>query len=233
MIRSQVSLKVGDLLQDFGYVEFHDNSVPDLVLHEPYHEILRKRVTVEINKNSKKQSNPEIRTAGYIVGEKQIHSHDTRHTNEGYFSSIQNGQQDDFSNIQKEDNTPQGIIPSSMFWNDTLLEGQADCQAANLNRICFTPSLDHKPITHLHYAIQAQSSLITNVKLPKNEKRTPDSQIRGYVKYNEYYRHLKSSGIDDCQRLANPENYKHRKEAISTGNRRIARLQAALHRLRF
>lgn len=233
MTQSQVSLKVGDLLQDFGYVEFDDNSVTDLVLHEPYHEILRKRVTVEFNKNSKKQSNPEIRTAGYIVDEKQTHAHDTRHTNEGYFSSIQNGQQDVFSNIQKEDNTPQGIIPSSMLWNDTLLEGQADCQAANLNRISLMPALDEHPITHLHYAIQAQSSLITNVKLSKKRKRTSDSQIPGYVKYNEYYRHLKTSGIDNCQRLANPENYKHRKEAIPTGNRRIARLQAALHRLRF
>ena len=194
---------------------------------------MRKRVTVEFNKNSKKSSNPAIRTADYTAGEQHPNAHDTRHANQGYFSLMQNGQQDDFSNIQIENNIGEGIIPSSMLWNDTPLEGQSDCQAANLNRISITPALIHHSMTHPHNAMQAHSRLKTNEKLSKKRNHESDSQIPVYTKYNEYYRHLKTSGIDNCQRAANPENYKYRIEAISTGVRRIARLHAALKRLRF
>ena len=233
MTQSQVSLKVGDLWQDFGYVEFHDNSATESVLHEPSHEILRKRVTVEFNKNSKKPSNPAIRTADYTVDEKHALAHDTRYAKQGYFSLMPNGQQDDFLNFHIENNMAEGITPSSMLWNDTPIKSQSDCQAANLNRTSITPALIHYPMIHPHYAIQPHSSLNTNAKLSKKRNHGSESQTPVYTKYNQYYRQLKTSGIDNCQRVANPENYKHRIEAISTRVRRIARLHAALNRLRF
>jgi len=226
--------------KNFGYVEFADNLTTEAVLKQHTHEILNKQVTVEINNNSRKLANLHIQRENKGQTELNQTAKADTHTSK-LIETKPDGKKlntgEGCKITLKEKKEHQGIIPSHMFWHECSARQtlNATCKDPNTENMVNCSStlqnLEDRDLTNEQFHLSYLSSV---PNMSKNQNICLNQRKRKSDRYHHFYRHLKmrnANYIDQSRAFYSNNSYRY--ESISSKRNRVAKLQAAMTRLKF